>query len=363
MRRVLAVRADSLGDVVLTGPAVRALAACADHVCLLAGPSGAEAARMLPGVDEVSVMRVPWIDATPQATDPLWIEQAVAQLTGLGCDEAVIFTSAYQSPLPLALLLRMAGVRRIGGISVARAGTLLDVRIAEDLDVHEVERALTLARACGFSLPADDDTSLRVRRAPAPASIADGFVLLHPGGTSPARQWSEERWIALAEELASRGRTLVITGSNDDRPAAARIVAAANAAGRAGVGTGAPAINLAGSTSLPELVEHIAAAACVVIGNTGPAHLAAAVGTPVVSLFAPTVPASRWRPWRTPHILLGDQEIRCAGCRATECPVPGHPCLESVTVDAALHAIDQLLAQTPNARRNAAPASAVGAPA
>ena len=66
------------------------------------------------------------------------------------------------------------------------------------------------------------------------------------------------------------------------------------------------------------------------MGNTGPAHLAAAVGTPVVSLFAPVVPAGRWAPWRVRSVVLGDQAAACAGTRARECPVPGHPCLTGV---------------------------------
>ncbi|WP_335617995.1 glycosyltransferase family 9 protein [Lentzea guizhouensis] len=73
----------------------------------------------------------------------------------------------------------------------------------------------------------------------------------------------------------------------------------------------------------------LAAADAVVVGNTGPAHLAVAVGTPVVSLFAPVVPAVRWAP-HGKHVLLGDQDAPCRGSRARECPVPGHPCLDSV---------------------------------
>jgi hypothetical protein len=67
-----------------------------------------------------------------------------------------------------------------------------------------------------------------------------------------------------------------------------------------------------------------------VTGNTGPAHLAAAVGTPVVSLFAPVVPAERWRPYGVPSVLLGDQRAECAGTRARRCPTPGHPCLDGI---------------------------------
>ena len=89
-------------------------------------------------------------------------------------------------------------------------------------------------------------------------------------------------------------------------------------------------------------------ASCVVVGNTGPAHLAAAVGTPVVSLFSPVVPAERWRPWQVPHVLLGDQSAACALTRARTCPVGGHPCLESVRTADAVAAVRSL---APVARR------------
>jgi ADP-heptose:LPS heptosyltransferase len=84
----------------------------------------------------------------------------------------------------------------------------------------------------------------------------------------------------------------------------------------------------------------------VVVGNTGPAHLAAAVGTPVVSLFAPTVPVERWAPYTDQRILLGDLDISCAGCRARSCPVAGHPCLNSVGVPEVVSAVKQVAAPT-----------------
>jgi ADP-heptose:LPS heptosyltransferase len=80
----------------------------------------------------------------------------------------------------------------------------------------------------------------------------------------------------------------------------------------------------------------------VVVGNTGPAHLAAAVGTPVVSLFAPTVPPVRWRPWRVTHELLY-VDVLCAGCRARVCPVVGHPCLKGVKPPAVVEAVERLV--------------------
>ena len=92
----------------------------------------------------------------------------------------------------------------------------------------------------------------------------------------------------------------------------------------------AGATSIAGRTSLSELASVLEGASAVVVGNTGPAHLAAAVGTPVVSIFAPVVPVERWGPWGVPHVVLGDQRAACRGSRARECPVLGHPCVSTI---------------------------------
>ena len=73
-----------------------------------------------------------------------------------------------------------------------------------------------------------------------------------------------------------------------------------------------------------------------------PVHLAAAVGTPVVSLFAPTVPAVKWAPYRVPTVLLGDQEAVCRDTRVTRCPFAGHPCLSHVSPEDVVGAVHQL---------------------
>jgi ADP-heptose:LPS heptosyltransferase len=132
--------------------------------------------------------------------------------------------------------------------------------------------------------------------------------------------------------LSAAGRRVVVTGA----PSEAELTARVAGLPRPGV------TDLGGATSLPALAGVLAGADAVAVGNTGPAHLAAAVGTPVVSLFAPTVPAARWRPWGVPHELL-NVDVPCAGCRARACPVPGHPCLEGVTASDALAAVERLV--------------------
>jgi ADP-heptose:LPS heptosyltransferase len=324
---VLVARQDNAGDVLLAGPAVRAVAAGAERVTLLCGPRGREAAALLPGVDEVVVQPAEWIDAAPEPVRRDAVARRVDALAALGVDCAVILTSFHQSALPLALLLRMAGVARIGAISVDYPGSLLDVRHAVDDDVHEVQRGLSLVAAMGFALPAGDDGRLRVRRGEA-VVLGAGHVVVHPGSSVPARAWEPARHAALVRALAADGRRVVVTGGPGERELTRQVA-------------GDDAVDLGGRTSLVELADLLATADCLVAGNTGPAHLAAAVGTPVVSLFAPTVPAVRWRPWRVRHELLY-VDVPCAGCRARECPVPGHPCLDTIDVAEVLAAVRRL---------------------
>jgi ADP-heptose:LPS heptosyltransferase len=104
--------------------------------------------------------------------------------------------------------------------------------------------------------------------------------------------------------------------------------------------------DLSGRLSLAELAAVLAGAESVVVGNTGPAHLAAAVGTPVVSLFAPTVPYERWGPYGVPVVRLGEPSAPCRDTRATLCPVPGHPCLSGVTGTDVVAAVEKLTCES-----------------
>ncbi|MQY06315.1 glycosyltransferase family 9 protein [Actinomadura macrotermitis] len=326
--RVLVVRQDNLGDVLLAGPAVRAVAARADEVVMLCGPRGRAAADLLPGVDRVVEWCAPWIDPEPGPVDAARIERLVAQAGDI--DRALIFTSFHQSPLPLALLLRLAGVPWIGGISDDYPGSLLDLRHRCEADIPEPERMLALAADAGF--PAPDDKRLRIR-GPLPdvtgLTGGPGYVVVHPGTSVPARAWPPERCAEAVELLAGAGHRVVVTGHGDEKELTASVA-------------GAAGLDLGGRTSLTELAAVLADARAVIAGNTGPAHLAAAVGTPVVSLFAPTVPAARWAPYGVPTVLLGDQHAPCRGTRATVCAVPGHPCLTSVEARRAVAAVEEV---------------------
>ena len=342
MRRVLVVRLDGAGDVLLAGPAVRAVAARAE-VTMLCGPAGTAAARLLPGAADVLTWAAPWVLADPPPIRRDDLDRLVTRLAELRFDEAVVLTSFHQSPLPTALLLRLAGLRRISGASVDYPGALLDVRLrpgdgpGDDLpeDLPEPERALAIAAAAGYRLPAGDSGGLAVLPPPPLGDLlaphGRPYVVVHPGAAVTARRWPAAHHRRAAGLLARDGLGVVVTGGPDERALTAEVAA------------GAPgALDLGGRTGLPELSAVLAGAEAVVVGNTGAAHLAAAVGTPVVSLFAPVVPAVRWRPYRVRQVLLGDQLAPCRDTRARDCPVPGHPCLSTVEPEDVRDAVRRL---------------------
>jgi ADP-heptose:LPS heptosyltransferase len=342
-RRVLVVRLDGAGDVLLTGPAVRAVAAASDtEVSLLCGPDGEAAGRLLPGVRRVMVWTSPWTVSPAPPVRAADLHLVVAELAGHSFDEAVLLTSFHQSPLPTALLLRLAGIGRITGASVDYPGSLLDVRLrpgdgpGDDLpeDLPEPERALAIARAAGFRLPHGDDGRLAVCTPPpvgrvlGPVALCP-YVVLHPGAAVPARRWPVEHHRRAARMLERLGLPVVVTGGSGERGLTAAVADGC-------------ALDLGGRTDLGQLAGVLAGAVALVAGNTGAAHLAAAVGTPVVSLFAPVVPAAKWRPYKVPQMLLGDQAAPCRDTRARDCPVPGHPCLSSVAPEEVVSAVRRL---------------------
>ena len=343
MKHSLVVRLDSLGDMLICGPAIRAVAANSDQVTVLAGPRGAAAARLLPGVDEVEVWSCPWIASPAPAVEAADVNGLTRRLRRRRITDALILTSFHQSAMPTALLLRMAGVPRIAAVSEDYPGSLLTTRVPPPPDGPEPIRMLEIAEAAGFSLPPGDDGRLAVRHSlPAPDLGPERYVVLHPGASAPARRYPLQHWIALAAELSAAGRRVVVTGSADEVALTAAV---------ASVPAEAPIVDLGGRLDLPQLAGVLAGADVLVAANTGPAHLAAAVGTPVVSLFAPVVPSTRWAPYGVPCVLLGDQAAPCRHTRAVDCPVDGHPCLSTVDAVTAAQAVQKLTTATVPAGR------------
>jgi len=343
-RRILLVRLDSLGDVILMTPAFHAVKETqpAARLTLLTSPVGAQIAGLEPDLDAVLAYASPFTDpwlAAPQ--DPERELQLAEDLRRREFDGAIIFTSFRQSPLPAALLCYLAGIPLRLGATDDGAGSLLTTRHHWPPGLyHEVERALSLVGAVGYrtgdpqlilKIPAASRRLARRRLAHERRDLSRPLIVVHPGCSMPARTYDWQRFAAAADLLVERmGAEIVLTGTSGEVPLVQRILAQMKH----------PALNWAGDSGLAQLAALIEAADLLVSNNTGPAHIAAAVKTPIVSLFAWTNPPEQWHPWRVAQRLL-NRAVPCRLCYQRICPY-GQSCLD-VSPDQVVEAAASLL--------------------
>lgn len=348
-RRVLCVRLDNLGDLLMTGPAIRALKAAVPgrRVTLLTSPAAAAAARLLPGCDSVITFGAPWVEG-PRGTPGGDAERRLAARLAGRFDAAAIFTVNTQSPLPTALLLYMAGVPRRLAHSREHPHQLLTDWVPESepghATRHEVRRQLDLVAAAGAHTD-DDRLALRLPRAARAkaAALLEGagldrtrpWVLLHPGASAPTRRYPPELYARAADTLArEHGVQILVVGGPADEELVGRVRSAMDA----------PSHGLTTRLDLAEFAALVASAPVLVCNNSGPAHIAAAVGTGVVDLYALTNP--QHAPWRVPHRLLF-RDVPCRFCLSSTCPQGHHLCLRGVPPAAVVRATLELLHLAP----------------
>ncbi len=353
-KRILAVRLDNLGDVLVTTPALHALKGASPdvHLTLMASPIGAQAGALNPDVDDVVVYRAPWMDPWRRLDqNPRREQDAIAFLASGSFDAAVIFTSFRQSPLPAAYLTYLAGIPLRLAASIDGPGSLLTNRHKHpETMMHEVERGLDLVAAVGFpirgrGLVLEPTDAARARVSALLREQTDGegpLVVLHPGCSMEARTYPWEMFASVAGELVETlGATVVLTGAEDERDLVALVYEQTPAHCRDRV------VKVAGALSFPELCALIEKADITVTNNTGPMHVSAAVKTPVVALFALTNPPEQWGPWQVPHRQLY-HDVPCRICYSRVCPV-GHECLRLVSPARVVEAAAGLLSHPEDA--------------
>ncbi|HEU5330858.1 MAG TPA: glycosyltransferase family 9 protein, partial [Thermomicrobiales bacterium] len=278
-RRILAVRLDNLGDVLLMTPALHAIKETLPEatLTLLTSPVGAQAGRLDPDVDDVIVCEAPWVDPWQQLPhDSERERRLIAALRARRFDAAVIFTSYRQSALPAAYLCYLADIPLRLAASIDGPGSLLTTRHRHpDRPLHEVERALDLVGAVGFATR-QRDLILRVpeeARADVAARLGtlglDGYplVAVHPGCTMPARTYPPEGYAAIVTELVEQlGAAVVLTGTDAEQPLLDTIWLQLGAVVRQQTRA------FAGALSFAEFCALIASADLAVTNNTGPMH-------------------------------------------------------------------------------------------
>ena len=350
-QRILAVRLDNLGDVLVTTPALHAIKASLPHtrLTLLAGPVGAQVARLNPDIDDLIIYEAPWMDPWHKLPQDSQREQKmIARIQERHFDGAIIFTSFHQSSLPAAYLCYLADIPLRVAASIDGPGSLLTTRHKHpEQMMHEVQRGLDLVSSIG--LKTDDlDLVLRVpenaRRQVADLlsehdiDLSRPLVVVHPGCSMPARTYPWEMYAQVVDLLVERlGATAALTGAPDERALVERVL------GRLRGHTRRASIALAGALSFEQFCALIEAADLTITNNTGPMHISAAVKTPVIALFALTNPPEQWGPWRVPHRQLY-HDVACRICYSRVCPY-GHECLRLVSPKMVIDSATELLVE------------------
>jgi lipopolysaccharide heptosyltransferase I len=324
--RFLIVRLGALGDVVHAIPAVAALRARYPEARIdwLVDPRYTNLLQMMTGVDHVIAM------------DPrggvVTLLRTLGELRRTGYDAVVDL----QGLLKSALLARAAGGRRVIGLprEHLREG-LARFAYSETADPgrnpHVIRKGLGVMRALGV----DDDRlsfPLNLPRTTT-ADVAarqfepDGFALINPGAAWPNKRWAPDRFGAVAAGIRERlnVRSLVVWGPGEQALASLVVEASRGAA------------EVAPPTDLVDLVAIARRAKVMIAGDTGPLHVAAAVGTPVVALFGPTF-AERNGPW-SPADIVVSRAARCVCHYERRCRLL-QPCIDDIPVDEVLTAVE-----------------------
>ena len=360
VQRILCVRLDNLGDVLMTTPALHALRESAPgrRLTLLASRNGGALAPFLDDVDDMIEYDAPWVASGSNGARTMLDDLRMQEK--LKChrfDAAVIFTVYSQSPLPAAMLCYLAGIpRRLAHCRENPYALLTDwVREPEPQQRtrHEVERQLDLVRQVGaqasdsrmrFSVHESDRQTLDAQLSARGVDHASEWIVLHPGATAASRRYPTERFGEVATRLACEtDASLLITGSSSERPLVDELIRAA-----------APRIrtrmhDLSGTLTLGELAALIERTTVLISSNSGPVHLASALGTPVVDLYALTNP--QHTPWQTPHRVLF-RDVECRWCYRSVCPQQHHACLLGVAPAEVVQAALELRGQTLKAARS-----------
>jgi lipopolysaccharide heptosyltransferase II len=345
-QNVLCVRLDALGDVLMTTPALRALkhSLSGRRLTVLTSAGGAAVTPFVPEIDEVIVYDSPWMKATEPRSDSA-PEYAMAEyLRREGFDAAVVFTVYSQNPLPAAFLCYLAGIPLRLAHCRENPYQLLTHWVPdpepERLIRHEVRRQLDLVATVGcqttneklsFQVPEVARLAVATLLENLGVALHRPWVVIHPGASAPSRRYPAEGFIETARRLVVEARCQVLfTGVGTERSLVEEMQAA----------IGTPTFSLVDQLDVAELAALIARAPLLISNNTAPVHIAAAVGTPVVDLYALTNP--QHTPWAVPHRVLF-HDVPCKYCYKSICPTGHHECLRGVSAADVVAAACELL--------------------
>lgn len=305
-KNILCIRADNMGDVLMSSPAISALKSYTGaQITLLTSSKGAAAVRFIPAISEVMVCDLPWLKLDRQE-EPGAILSLIEGIKEKEFDGCVIFTVYSQNPLPAAMLAYLAAVPLRLAYCRENPYALLSHWLPDEepyqLIRHQVKRDLHLVAAVGaesadqrmqISLRPEAWKTAALKIKQRGADLNRPFLVLNPGVSEVKRRYPIEKWVALGRCLLKETPLqLLITGLEEEQEVCANL--------EKWMGRGA--FSLAGILDTEEFASVIAHADVIVSVNTSTVHLASALGKPVVVLYAQSNP--QHTPWMTPHRLL-----------------------------------------------------------
>lgn len=324
-RRILAIRLDNIGDVVMLTPALRAIkqALPEAHITLMASPGGSMAAPLIPWVDDVITWRALWQDISGAIQmNPGREQELVNLLHRYQYDAAIIFTSFSQSPYPPAYACYLGGIPlRLGHSKEFGGGVLSHWAKPPEESGHQVDRNLTLLAHIGIDsqnkhmelkIPGEVEYSIDRKMRDLGLDPGEPFIALAPGASAAARRYNTNRFAIAAKQISNiTGLPQVILGSASEADKIFPVTDLATADG--------PIFSLVGRTSVPELAALIKRTILLVANNSASLHLADTFERPVVILYSGTEYITQWEPRFAPARLLR-RETFCSPCYHFRCP-------------------------------------------
>ncbi|MDQ6661698.1 MAG: glycosyltransferase family 9 protein [Chloroflexota bacterium] len=358
-RNILAVRLDNIGDIIMLGPALRAVKETSPEarITLLASPAGSTAAPLLPWIDTVLTWRPIWQDVGGKMPfNPAYERELITLLTEREFDAALIFTSFSQTPHTPGYVCYLAGIPLRAGESKEFGGRTLTTELRGAPEkLHQVERNLRLVEHLGF-VARNRHLTISIFEKDREAASAllkeiglnphTPFILFHPGASARARRYPAQRFGSIARLLMRRGWQVLITGAEHEAPLIEKVLQSAPAA-----------YHLVGRTPLAQYAALIEQAALVLCNDTLPMHLADAVETPTIVMFSGTDYEEQWQPRYTKSRMLR-RPTPCHPCYLFDCPI-GLPCLD-IPPEEVIEEIEALLGDVKVVSRNGSKPSVGG---
>jgi heptosyltransferase-2 len=340
---IVVVQTAFLGDLVLTTPLLRELrrARPGARISVVTTPLGREVFGTLPYVDEVQLHRKR--PSLPSLVSGWLLGR---RLRANGVDVAIAAHRSHRS----GMVVRMSGAARRVGFHDAAGAWAYTQRVERDLRRHAVDRYLGLSVAVGgdpqraprqpeLRFPAS--ASRQVARTLAGAGISEDAPLLclAPGSVWATKRWPPDGYAALATAARARGLQPLLVGSTAEAALCRRV--ADHCAERVPV--------VAGRTGISELAALFSRSRALVSNDSGAAHVAAAVGTPVVTIFGATVPALGYTAVGESTRIVEHESLDCRPCHrhgARRCPRGHFRCMREISPGRVLVSLDELLRTT-----------------